>query len=153
MNAHWGTCYPSPALAVIIALALALAFAFAFALSIALALVALAFALLFALFAIGWLAIITGLTIIRAFLLRFVRGAATWGRLRVHRVYRGRLINNHQLFIHPHGHGQGICGTIALGGALDGLGKDGLQALGHRHFHSRMRAGMNGQYKGVLRGV
>jgi hypothetical protein len=122
IDANRGTCYPSPALAVIIALALSFTFAFAFtlALGIALALVALLIALvalavfalalvaLLAFFAIGWLAIITGLTIIRALFLRLVRGAATWGRLRVHRRLRGRLINNHQLFVHPHGHGQGF---------------------------------------------
>jgi hypothetical protein len=67
------------ALALIIAIALAV-----FALLIALA------ALLFALFALYRLAIIARLTYV--FALGLVSGAATWGRLRVNRRLRGRLL-------------------------------------------------------------
>ena len=111
LYAHWGTCYPSPALALIVALSLALAFALAFALGIALACIALAlvvaialavfalaltlaaFALLFALFAFCGFAIIARLTYV--FALRLVTGLATWGRLRVNRRLRGLLLVKH----------------------------------------------------------
>jgi hypothetical protein len=48
------------------------------------------FALLFALFAFYRLAIIARLTYV--FALRLVSGLATWGRLRVDRRLRGRLL-------------------------------------------------------------
>jgi hypothetical protein len=89
--------------------ALGLAFAFAFALGIALTLVALALvvaialavfaltvtsaAFIVALFTFYRLAIIARLTYV--FALRLVSGAATWGRLRVYRRLRGRLLVKH----------------------------------------------------------
>jgi hypothetical protein len=77
----FGIAFACIALALIIAIALAV-----LALLIALA----ALALLFAIFAIYRLAIIARLTYV--FALRLVSGAATWGRLRVNRRLRGRLL-------------------------------------------------------------
>jgi hypothetical protein len=84
----------SLALAVSFALGIALAcIALALVIAIALAVFALAItsaALIVAIIAFDRLAIIARLTYV--FALRLVSGAATWGRLRVYRRLRGRLL-------------------------------------------------------------